>query len=228
MATMVMVMTATAMMITTAMAMIGGSGDNSGKEMAETATTATIMAATATMTTTAMATIWGCDYSNGGNKEGNDSNDGGDDNSDDDGTNFDDYGSDSGDAIRSLSEGGRKQLLHAKERWPTVVHLALWPYALRCAALQHNTLPVLDNGTSRLELFSGVRCSAKLRHMHVFGCPVFALNNALASGNMVPRWSPCACLGLNLGPSPSHARNINLVLLLTTGLFSHCTFDDFF
>jgi hypothetical protein len=135
-------------------------------------------------------------------------------------------------AIRSLSVGARKQLLHAKERWPTVVHLALWPYALRCAALQHNTLPILDDGTSRLELFSGVRCGAKLRHMHVFGCPVFALNNVLASGNTVPRWSPRACLGLNLvGLSPSHARNINLVLLLMTGLVSpqfHCTFDDFF
>jgi hypothetical protein len=38
-------------------------------------------------------------------------------------------------------------------------------------------------------------------------------------------------LGLNLGPSPTHARNIHLVLSLSTGLVSpqfHCCFDDFF
>ena len=56
-----------------------------------------IMAATATMTTTAMATIWGCDNSNGGNKEGDDSNDVCDNDSDDNGKNVDDYGSDSDD-----------------------------------------------------------------------------------------------------------------------------------
>jgi hypothetical protein len=38
-------------------------------------------------------------------------------------------------------------------------------------------------------------------------------------------------LGLNLGPSPNHARSVNLVLNLSTGLCSpqfHCSFDDFF
>jgi hypothetical protein len=38
-------------------------------------------------------------------------------------------------------------------------------------------------------------------------------------------------LGLNLGPSPMHARNVYLVLNLITGCVSpqyHCCFDDFF
>jgi hypothetical protein len=67
--------------------------------------------------------------------------------------------------------------------------------------------------------------------MHTFGCPVFALQNALAAGHSIPRWNPRACIGLNLGPSPTHARNVHLVLSLTTGLVSpqfHCRFDDFF
>ncbi len=67
--------------------------------------------------------------------------------------------------------------------------------------------------------------------MHTFACPVFALQNALASGNQLPRWSPRARLGLNLGPSPIHARNVYLVLNLTTGCVSpqyHCCFDNFF
>jgi hypothetical protein len=33
-------------------------------------------------------------------------------------------------AIRDLSESSQKQLLHARQRWPQSVSLALWPYAL--------------------------------------------------------------------------------------------------
>jgi hypothetical protein len=60
---------------------------------------------------------------------------------------------------------------------------------------------------------------------------VFALQNELASGGSIPHWSPRARLGVNLGPSSSHARNVNLVLNLHTGCISpqfHCRFDDFF
>jgi hypothetical protein len=57
--------------------------------------------------------------------------------------------------------------------------------------------------------------------MHTFGCPVFALQNALASGNQLPCWSPCMHLGLNLVPSPMHARNV-------VSPQYHCCFDDFF
>ena len=70
-----------------------------------------------------------------------------------------------------------------------------------------------------------------MKTMHTFACPVFALQNALASGNTLPRWSPSARLGLNLGPSPIHARNVFLVLNLMTGCVSpqyHCSVDDFF
>ena len=70
-----------------------------------------------------------------------------------------------------------------------------------------------------------------LKHVHTFACPVFALQNELASGNSMPRWAPRARIGLNLGPSPIHARNVYLVLNLVTGCVSpqcHCRFDDFF
>ncbi len=68
-----------------------------------------------------------------------------------------------------------------------------------------------------------------MRHMHTFGCPVFALQNELASGGPIPHWSPRACLGVNLGPSTSHSRNVNLVLNLHTGCVSpqfHCRFFE--
>jgi hypothetical protein len=59
-------------------------------------------------------------------------------------------------AIWDLSESARKQLLHAPARWPAAMHFALWPYALRNAALIHNSLPVLEDGTLRLELFNSI------------------------------------------------------------------------
>jgi hypothetical protein len=58
--------------------------------------------------------------------------------------------------IRDLADSARKQLLHARSRWPSTVHFALWPYALKNTALLHNSLPVLEDGTSRLELFSSI------------------------------------------------------------------------
>jgi hypothetical protein len=67
--------------------------------------------------------------------------------------------------------------------------------------------------------------------MHTFGCPVFALQNELSSGGTIPHWSPCAQLGVNLGPSPSHACNVFLILNLHRGCVSpqfHCRFNDFF
>ncbi len=71
----------------------------------------------------------------------------------------------------------------------------------------------------------------KLRKLHVFGAPVFALSNELASGISLPKWSPMCCLGIHLEPSNEHARNVCLVLNPNTGLVSpqyHCRFDDFF
>ncbi len=56
-------------------------------------------------------------------------------------------------AIRDLSESAHKQLLHARACWPQAVHFALWPHALCNAALLHNSLPVLEDGTSMLEEF---------------------------------------------------------------------------
>ena len=89
-------------------------------------------------------------------------------------------------SICDLSESACKQLLHARARWPQAVHFALWPYALRNVALLHNTLPVLEDGTSRLELFSSICVGSNMKHVHTFGCPVFVLQNALASGKSLP------------------------------------------
>jgi hypothetical protein len=70
-------------------------------------------------------------------------------------------------AIRDLQESAQKQLLHARQRWPAAIHLALWLYALRSAPHLHNTSPVLEDGTSRLEHFSSIRVGSKMKHHHL-------------------------------------------------------------
>jgi hypothetical protein len=106
-------------------------------------------------------------------------------------------------AIHDLAESTQKQLLHARQRWPQAVRTALWLYALRHTAHLNNVLPTLPEGQSKLELFSSIKVGYNMRFLHTFGCPVFALNNALASSKAIPRWDPRARLGLNLGPSPT-------------------------
>ena len=71
----------------------------------------------------------------------------------------------------------------------------------------------------------------QMRDLHTFGCPVFALDNALDAGHKIPKWSPHFGIGVHIGPSLHHARNVYLVLNVTTDLVSpqsHVQFDDFF
>jgi hypothetical protein len=78
---------------------------------------------------------------------------------------------------------------------------------------------------------SSIQVGSKMKHHHAFGCLVFALENDLAAGSPIPHWSPRARLGVNLGSSPSHARNVYLVSNLHTGcvlLQYQCRFEDFF
>ena len=134
-------------------------------------------------------------------------------------------------AIRNIMEARRKQLLHAMARWPNAVNLGLWSYALCYAVHLYNTVPILSDRTSRLEKFSGTSIGMHMQCHHTFACPMFALQNMISAGNMIPRWSPHARLGLNLGPSPFHAWSMYLVLNLAMGLVSlqyHYCFDDFF
>ncbi|EJK77403.1 hypothetical protein THAOC_00765, partial [Thalassiosira oceanica] len=134
-------------------------------------------------------------------------------------------------AIRDLQDQARKQLLFAKARWPLAIDLALWPYALRSAAEYHNQLRTDSTGKSPIEKFANTNVGPNMHHMHTFGCPAYALNDRLASGNSAPKWSPRARLGINLGRSPRHARSVYLILNPATGLVSpqyHIKFDEFF
>ena len=134
-------------------------------------------------------------------------------------------------AIRDLRENARTSLLHAMQRWPSAVIVQLWPYALRYAMEVANNVPKGDGGLSAKELFSQVEVASNMSNFHTFGCPVYALDNRLQAQQAVSSWAPRARMGINLGPSPRHARNVTLVLSLSTGLVSpqfHVKHDEFF
>ena len=82
-----------------------------------------------------------------------------------------------------------------------------------------------------LEKFSGMQVTPKLQHFHAFGCPTYVLGNAFQSGQGTPKWKHRSQLGVYLGPSPSHAQSVALMLNPRTGHVSpqfHVKFDDFF
>jgi hypothetical protein len=111
-----------------------------------------------------------------------------------------------------------------------VVSVHLWPYALRSANQLRQATPYKEDGTSPLERFSGDEVTAHLKDCHTHLCPVYALNSSLTNGNSIPKWDNRCRLGINLGPSPRHARNVSLVLNLTTRLSSpqfHVKHDEF-
>ena len=132
--------------------------------------------------------------------------------------------------IRDLRESARKQLFHAISKWPGAIITQLWPYALRNAAHVANNMPT-RHGSSPIELFASTEVRGNLKNMHTFGCPVFALDSRLQASKPVSSWNHRSRLGINLGPSPRHARSVSLILNLDTGMVSpqyHITHDEFF
>jgi hypothetical protein len=90
----------------------------------------------------------------------------------------------------------------------------------------------MESGIAPNEIWSGV-CSphTKLSCSHVFGCPVYVLDVSLQDGKKIPKWSPCARLGLFLGFLDLHSSQVPLVLNRATGHISpqfHIIFDDTF
>ena len=133
--------------------------------------------------------------------------------------------------IRDLQEQTRTSMLYAMNKWKRMILICLWPYAMRHANDVANATPRKGEEGSPLEKFTGVPVMPKLRHFHAFGCPTYVLDNALQSRQGVPKWKQRARLGIYLGPSPSHARTVALVLNPHTGHVSpkfHVKFDDFF
>ena len=69
------------------------------------------------------------------------------------------------------------------------------------------------------------------KHYHTFGCPLYVLNNDLQQGKPHGKWKERADVGIYIGMSPHHNKNVGLVLSQRTGLVSpqfHIKYDDNF
>jgi hypothetical protein len=135
--------------------------------------------------------------------------------------------------IRSLQELARAMLIHATKRWPQATTANLWPYALRMANLVFNDTPNLQDPEKRTpqQVFSATTTNINAKDWKPFGCPVYVLNNVLQKGQSQHKWKQRSRVGIYLGPSPQHARNVALVLDRDTGLVSpqfHVQFDPSF
>ena len=135
--------------------------------------------------------------------------------------------------IKELQELARTMLIHAHNRWPKCVTTELWPYAIRAANEALNDSPSLqDPGRkSPAQLFHKTNVLANPKHYQPFGCPVYVLDNALQANRPIHKWSIRSRVGINLGHSPLHGKNVSLVLNRATGLVSpqfHVKYDPLF
>jgi hypothetical protein len=117
--------------------------------------------------------------------------------------------------IRQLQDSARTMLVHVKHRWPRAINSHLWPYALRMANDLHMNTPTIS-GKAPIELFSQFATATDPKHYHPFGCPVYVLSERQAADGKGAKWVERSRVGINIGSSPVHARNVTLVLNVET------------
>ena len=135
--------------------------------------------------------------------------------------------------IRELQELTRSMLIHANRQWKGSITTNLWPYALRMANGLYNNTPCfqLDGNKTPMQCMSGTDVAINKKHYKTFGCPTYVLLNPLQKNDPFPKWSERAKVGIYLGQSPQHNRNVALVLSRETGLVSpqfHVLCDNHF
>ena len=136
--------------------------------------------------------------------------------------------------IRDVQDSGRTMLIHATHRWKSHITTNLWPYAIRLGNQDYNDTPLLGNaqGKNPTQLFTSTEVQENPKHWKPFGCPTFVLTPALRAPQCIHhKWKHQSELGIYLGPSPVHHRNLALILNPVTGLVSpqfHFRFDPEF
>lgn len=124
--------------------------------------------------------------------------------------------------IRQLQDMARTMLIFAAKRWPEAITTNLWPYAIKMANDSINATPWLKHPDclSPTQQLGGTNIHENPKHWHHFGCPAYVLDDALQQGQRRPtggKWTEHARIGLYLGRSPQHSRNVALILNLSTG-----------
>ena len=135
-----------------------------------------------------------------------------------------------------MVDKARTILLNAHARWPEMVNMELWTFAIRHVVTQWNHTPRKDlQYRTPEEVFNNVppRANKKqhFKDFHPFGCPVYVLEENLQDGKKEPRWNPRSRVGIYLGRSREHASNVAYVLNPRTDCISaqyHLVFDNDF
>ena len=84
--------------------------------------------------------------------------------------------------ISTVMAIARAMMHHQAVHWPNVANVELWALAVPHAMFILNQMPWEDNGLCPLEMSSSMEYwKLKLLNFHVWGFPVYALNNALAN-----------------------------------------------
>jgi hypothetical protein len=133
--------------------------------------------------------------------------------------------------IQTLQDLGRTQLLHAIARWLVAISHHLWPFAVGNVGQCLNDTARPGEEKTRIERFTGSDVRPNVKDQHHLGCPAYVLDSDMQSGKNIPKWMPRARVGIYLGKSPRHARNVSLVLNPRTGMVSpqyHMKIDDTF
>lgn len=135
--------------------------------------------------------------------------------------------------IREIQDMARTMLLHAHKRWPQAITAHLWPYAVRHASNCINSTSNMQHPSrqSPEQLFGKTKVQLKTKHWKPFGCPVYVLEETLQTNKLCNKWQERARIGIYLGQSPIHNRNVALVLNRHTGHMSpqfHVQFDKSF
>jgi len=135
-------------------------------------------------------------------------------------------------AIQTIMSIARTMMLHSAIHWPNVADPMLWPMAVQHAVFLHNHVADDLTGLSPSDVVTRTQWpQRKLHDLHVWGCPVYVLEKAMADGQRLPRWKPRAHRTVNMGLSPQHASTVPLVLNPETGSITpqfHVVFDDWF
>ena len=90
--------------------------------------------------------------------------------------------------IWDLQEATRTSLLFALHKWPSMLSIHLWQYAMHMADEIMISTPTKDGDKSPQELFSSINISPKIQHFHTFACPTYVLDNALQGQYYQPKW----------------------------------------
>ena len=135
--------------------------------------------------------------------------------------------------IRELQSMARTMFIHAAKRWSNCITANLWPYAIRHASNAINNTPSMQNKQRRtpIEIFTQTKVASNPKHFHAFGCPAYVLENELQLSKPFHKWKQRTEVGIYLGQSPIHSKNIALILNRKTGLVSpqyHVKCDSMF